>query len=128
MYICTRILIWTNMTKITLNVAGRIILLLNLPEQGSVVEMIAKRNVRKKIDFSSEEVEKLDIKTDSEGRINWNPTADTFDFEFNDREVDLLKKIIKKLDESGNITDSILDLATELNGDEVEEVKVEDKD
>lgn len=40
--------------KFNLNVATRLMLLMNLPEQGSVIEMISKRNIRKKIDFSSE--------------------------------------------------------------------------
>ena len=41
----------TKMKKIDLNVATRLMLLMNLPEQGSVTEMISKRNVRKKIIF-----------------------------------------------------------------------------
>lgn len=45
------------MKKLKLNIATRLILLVNLPEQGSVVDMISKRNVRRKIDFSSEEME-----------------------------------------------------------------------
>lgn len=40
--------------KFNLNVATRLMLLMNLPEQGSVIEMISKRNIRKKIDFSSD--------------------------------------------------------------------------
>lgn len=54
-----------------LNVATRLMLLMNLPEQGSVVDMISKRNVRKKIDFSSEEVflKKIIDKLDQEGYI-----------------------------------------------------------
>lgn len=54
-----------------LNVATRLMLLMNLPEQGSVVDMISKRNVRKKIDFSSEVVflKKIIDKLDQEGYI-----------------------------------------------------------
>lgn len=51
-----------------LNVATRLMLLMNLPEQGSVTEMISKRNVRKKIDFSSQEFDDYGIKNE-EGRI-----------------------------------------------------------
>jgi hypothetical protein len=54
--------------KFNLNVATRLMLLMNLPEQGSVIEMISKRNIRKKIDFSSEELEDLNIKNE-DGRI-----------------------------------------------------------
>lgn len=62
----------TKMKKIDLNVATRLMLLMNFPEQGSVTEMISKRNVRKKIDFSSEEVEALKIEN-KDGRIVWSP-------------------------------------------------------
>ena len=54
--------------KFNLNVATRLMLLMNLPEQGSVIEMISKRNIGKKIDFSSEELEDLNIKNE-DGRI-----------------------------------------------------------
>lgn len=54
--------------KFNLNVATRLMLLMNLPEQGSVIEMISKRNISKKIDFSSEELEDLNIKNE-DGRI-----------------------------------------------------------
>lgn len=52
--------------KFNLNVATRLMLLMNLPEQGSVIEMISKRNIRKKIDFSSEELEDLNIKNEDD--------------------------------------------------------------
>lgn len=54
--------------KFSVNVATRLMLLMNLPEQGSVTEMISKRNIRKKIDFSSQEVDDYEIKSE-EGRI-----------------------------------------------------------
>ena len=60
------------MKKIDLNVATRLMLLLNLPEQGSVTEMISQRNVRKKIDLSSEEVEALKIEN-IYNKIVWLP-------------------------------------------------------
>lgn len=45
---------------------SRIIILTNLPEQGSVVEMVAKRNIRKKVDFTSDELDKLNFKTNDD--------------------------------------------------------------
>lgn len=101
------------MKKFNLNVATRLIILINLPEQGSVVDMIAKRNVRKKIDFSSKEVEDYKIKN-SDGKIEWAPDTPTVEVEFNDSEVSLLKGIIEKLDKSSAVTDSILDFAEEI--------------
>lgn len=98
----------TKMKKIDLNVATRLMLLMNLPEQGSVTEMISKRNVRKKIDFSSEEVEALKIEN-KDNKIVWLPEKELLTVEFTDSEVDFLKSLIDKLDKAGSITDNILD-------------------
>ena len=96
-----------------MNVASRLIILINLPEQGSVVEMISKRNITKKIDFTSEEVELLKFKNE-DGKISWSNEIDSIDVEFNNDEITLLKTIISVLDKNGNITDSILDFAAEI--------------
>lgn len=96
------------MNKFKLNIATRIVLLTNLPEQGSVVEMISKRNIRHKIDFSSQEMEDYKIEQ-KEGRISWNPEAPNKDVEFTDSEIEFLKSLVDKLDKSGAITDNILD-------------------
>ena len=56
------------MHKFKLNVATRLVLLMNLPEQGSVIEMISKRNIRNKIDFSSKELEDDNIRNEN-GKI-----------------------------------------------------------
>lgn len=92
--------------KFNLNVATRLMLLMNLPEQGSVIEMISKRNIRKKIDFSSEENE--------DGRITWSSEAPSIEVEFTDSEINLLKSLIDKLDKSGLITDNILDFVEKI--------------
>lgn len=94
--------------KFNVNVATRLMLLMNLPEQGSVTEMISKRNVRKKIDFSSQEVDDYEIKSEEE-RIKWAPDAPSIEVEFTDSEIEFLKSLIDKLDKSGLITDNILD-------------------
>lgn len=99
--------------KFKLNVATRLVLLMNLPEQGSVVEMISKRNIRNKIDFSSKEVEDYKIRNE-DGKIVWALEAPILEFEFTDSEVSFLKLLVDKLDKSGLITDNILDFIEEL--------------
>lgn len=88
---------------------SRIIILTNLPEQGSVVEMVAKRNIRKKVDFTSDELDKLNFKTNDD-KMTWDTDFDV-EIEFADSEIDLLKNIVNRLSESGLITDQILDFA-----------------
>lgn len=52
-----------------LNVLVRLMLLNNLPEQGNLEKIINKRNIRNKITFSSEEMDKLNLKTNEHGII-----------------------------------------------------------
>lgn len=99
--------------KFNLNVATRITLLMNLPEQGSVIDMISQRNIRKKIDFSSEEFEKCQIQS-KDGRVVWSPDASNIEVEFTESEIAFLKNLVDKLDKSGLITDNILDFVEEI--------------
>lgn len=99
--------------KFNLNVATRLMLLMNLPEQGSVTEMISKRNVRKKIDFSSKEVDDYKIHSE-EGRVVWDPKAASVEIEFTESEVNFLKDLVNKMDESKGITDNFLDFVEEI--------------
>lgn len=103
----------TQKSKFNLNVAVRLVLLMNLPEQGSVTDMISKRNIRGKIDLSSSEVDDYKIKNE-EGRVVWATDAPSIEVEFTDSEIKFLKALINKLDESGAVTDNILDFAEDI--------------
>ena len=100
----------SDVKQFNLNVATRLTLLMHLPEQGSVTDMIAKRNVRKKIDLSSQEVEDYKV-INKDGRVQWSSSAPSIEVEFTKSEIEFLKGIIKKLDESGSVTDNILEFA-----------------
>ena len=91
-----------------MNVATRLAILTNLPEQGSVLEMISARNIRKKIDFSSEEIASLNLK-EADGKISWTPNVEDIEIEFNDSETEFLRTIINIMDQKHVITDNILD-------------------
>lgn len=52
-----------------MNVLVRLMLLNNLPENGTLEEMLNKRNLRNKISFNSEELDKLDLKTKDQGVV-----------------------------------------------------------
>lgn len=95
-------------TNIKLNIATRLVLLMNLPEQGSVTDMILKRNIRNKIDFTSQEIEDYQIKNIN-NKISWLNNAPEISIEFTTSEIEFLKKIVIKLDNSKQITDNILD-------------------
>lgn len=91
-----------------MNVATRLAILTNLPEQGSVLEMISARNIRKKIDFSSEEIASLNLK-EADGKISWTPNVEDIEIEFNDSETEFLRTVINIMDQKHVITDNILD-------------------
>lgn len=102
------------MKKFYLNVATRLIILSNLPEKDNIINMITSRNIRNKINFSSEEIEKLKLKNDN-NRITWLPENKLFEVEFSETEINLLKDIINKLDTNKNITDNLIDFIENLN-------------
>lgn len=90
-----------------LNVLVRLILLNNLPEQGNLEKVLNKRNVRNKISFSSEELDKLNLKTNDQG-IVWNPIDDVT-VEFTDTEVRFINDVISDIDSKGLISEGLLD-------------------
>lgn len=96
-----------------MNVATRLTILANLPEQGSVLEMITKRNIRKKIDFTSSEISALNL-VEANGRISWTNEDKPLEVSFNDSEKKFLNSIIEILDNKHIITDNILDFIEEL--------------
>lgn len=55
--------------NVNLSVLVRLMLLNNLPEQGNLEKIINKRNVRNKIIFSSDEMDKLNLKTNENGVV-----------------------------------------------------------
>ena len=96
-----------------LNVLVRLILLNNLPEQGNLEKVLNKRNVRNKISFSSEELDKLNLKTNDQG-IVWNPIDDVT-VEFTDTEVRFINDVISDIDSKGLISEGLLDFIFAIN-------------
>lgn len=105
--------------KIKINLATRFTILSLLPEKGNMMDMLLKRQIVKLIDITSEEVNKYKIHNENE-KIVWTGENgnEIPEFEFNDEQVNFLKRIFQQLNEQNNITDNILDFAvTILNED-----------
>jgi hypothetical protein len=96
-----------------LNVLTRLVLLNNLPEQGNMEAMINKRNVRNKIIFNSEELDKLKLETTDNG-VRWVP-IDPVDVNFTDTEIMFIKNIIDDLDSKNLISEDLVDFIIEIN-------------
>ena len=102
-----------------LNVITRLLLFNNMPENGSIEEMINKRNVRDKITFSSEELDKLQLKTNENG-ITFQP-IDDLEVEFTNTEIKFLNDVMEKISEKGLFVEASLDFVLYLR----EELKEE---
>lgn len=87
-------------------------LLNNLPEQGNIEKMINKRNIRNKITFSSEEMDKLNLKSTDQG-ITWTP-IDEIDVEFTNTEIEFLNDMINTMSENNLISENMLDFILEI--------------
>ena len=75
--------------------------------------MTNKRNILKKIDFSSEEIENYEIKQTEKG-INWKNEKEPKDVDFNSEELKVLKDSVDELDRNNAITDHIFDLCIKI--------------
>lgn len=95
-----------------LNVITRLLLFNNMPENGSIEEMINKRNVRDKITFSSEELDKLQLKTNENG-ITFQP-IDDLEVEFTNTEIKFLNDVMEKISEKGLFVEASLDFVLDL--------------
>lgn len=98
------------MEQLKMNVAARIAVLMNLPNKGSIVDMLNARNIRNKISFSSKEFEELNLK-DVDGNITWSPSDMNKDVEFSSTEIKFLRKIVDELSNSTLITENLIDFA-----------------
>jgi len=75
--------------------------------------MTNKRNIIKKVDFSSEEIETFEIKQTEKG-ITWKNEEKLKDVDFNSEELKLLKDSVDELDKNNAITDYLFDLCIKI--------------
>jgi hypothetical protein len=102
-----------NINTMKLNIKERLMMLELLPEKGALLTMTNKRNIIKKVDFSSEEIETFEIKQNEKG-ITWKNEEKSKDVDFNSEELKLLKDSVDELDKNNSITDAIFDLCVKI--------------
>jgi hypothetical protein len=94
-----------------LGIKERLILIGTLPEKGSMESQIRVRNIRKKLEISSKEVDEINLKTNEGGGLQWNGEMEKIkNVTFLDGEKQVLKDAVKGLDEKEEITVHNLDL------------------
>lgn len=105
-----------------LKIRDRILFEQLFPQQGNLIEQIMVREIAKKIRLSPAEIEKVELRdvldkdNNPTGNVVWNLEKDTGkEVVFSESEIEFLKKQIRRLDETNQINQQILDLCVLIN-------------
>ena len=104
------------MKNLNLTIKERAMLADILPPQGNKLQQIIVRALARKVEFSSEEIDKYKITFSSQG-MSWSPEAkdETFDFLIPEAELSVLKETSAALDKEGKITQFNLSLIEKID-------------
>jgi hypothetical protein len=97
---------------VKLSTADRLILPNLTPEKGNLIDMTAKKDLLAKVALTQEEMKTIGLK-ENNGSLSWTEECPV-DVEFTDFEEAILKKEIKRLDESGEIRSEMVDLCNRI--------------
>lgn len=93
-----------------LTVLSRLMLGKIFPQTEGILQQSMIRDISKKIEFSQEEIKKLDLKI-KEGMIKWNPNKEfTVDVDFSETELSFLRDCVDKMDREKTITQNMLEV------------------
>lgn len=109
-------------STVNLKIRDRILFEQLFPQQGNLIEQIMVREIAKKIRLSPAEIEKVELRdvldkdNNPTGNVVWNLEKDTGkEVVFSESEIEFLKKQIRRLDETNQINQQILDLCVLIN-------------
>ena len=88
--------------KTTLKTGDRIIIpiILRFITNGGYAKFVTAKNIIRKVELSPEELERYDVRDHANGSTSFNAKLDTGTaFEFTDRETELLREALKRMDE-----------------------------
>jgi len=89
--------------KVGLTVLERLAVLNTLPKEGNYITLKVLRGLVTKVGFQSEEIAELGITYNDEGS-SWNEKGNVpKEFEFDDVELDIIRKQFKKLDKENKL-------------------------
>lgn len=98
-----------------LTIKDRILIPEILPESGDMVEMILVRSIQKKVEITAKDIDYYEIKTNESGNTQWNGSKDTgVDIEFENSEIEILKRSFQKLNDEKKINNRNFDLCLKL--------------
>lgn len=103
------------MTTVILFIKDRLSIIQMLPQNGNIQDMIDVIEILKKVRVEKEERELLNLVEDKNG-VLWDTTKDKGkEIEFKFEEIDLLKRLVKKLDEEKKVNTTNLDVCLKIN-------------
>lgn len=98
-----------------LTIKDRILIPEILPESGDMVEMILVRSIQKKVEITAKDIDYYEIKTNESGNTQWNGSKDKgVDIEFENSEIEILKRSFQKLNDEKKINNRNFDLCLKL--------------
>lgn len=84
----------------TLNCVERLVMLSIMPREGNFVTLRMMRDIVARVGFSAKELTEFGIEELPDGRVRWVQDVPTDrPFTFDEAEVNLIKKALKKMDE-----------------------------
>jgi len=87
-----------------------------IPAKGNMSDMAIASEIKDKIKFGSEEIEKIGLEDTESGKIKWNDEYDKEEFEcdFKPKELVFLDKQVSELDSKNEIGLNIYDLCKRI--------------
>lgn len=94
-----------------LSIKDRLLLINLLPQKGNFVTMTIREDLFNKIKISQEEIEVTEMHSTDAG-VTWNTDKEGEErlFEFSELEIEMVKNILKSLDEKKELTADTIDL------------------
>ena len=98
--------------KLILSIMDRLQLQTLLPKNGRMIEMELVQDIRKKIRFTPQEIEKYELRDLNNGGVAWDrEKAKDREFTFEKSEIQAIQKGIEAADKAEQITEGSLDTA-----------------
>lgn len=99
------------MMNIGLNVGERLIVLSIIPKEGSVVTLKLIRTLISKLGLKPSEMTEFEVQEVGGGGVKWNTQGSApIDFDFEDAEIELIRKALRKLDTDSKMQIEVLEV------------------
>lgn len=92
-----------------MDIKNRIVLMNILPTEWTLTDMIIIKELKEKLNFSQEEIEKREIKTNENWSISWKEWEDKT-INFSEIEKIIINKTLKDLDVKWKVTEQHIEL------------------